>query len=154
MSKFDKLMKQAQDHMEDGETPIASAMGSYEIKMMGHDTLRTGVLIATNQRLFFYAKKLGGHDIESFPYENVSSFELSKGMLGHKIKAFASGNEIAMKYIGAGDVDGLVREVKARMGKAPAPKASPTALLREYASLRDDGIISEEEFQAKKSELL
>lgn len=36
----------------------------------------------------------------------------------------------------------------------PYPEASPFAAIRELGKLRDDGLISEDEFQRKKSELL
>jgi Short C-terminal domain/Domain of unknown function (DUF4429) len=37
---------------------------------------------------------------------------------------------------------------------APAPSHDPADQLRKFAQLRDEGIVSEEEFQAKKAELL
>ena len=57
---------------------LAAVQGTYETKMMGSDTVRTGILLATPNRLVFYAKKLGGYDLESFGYDKVSSFEQSK----------------------------------------------------------------------------
>jgi hypothetical protein len=111
--------------------------------------------------VIFYAKKMGGYDLESFPYPNISSFEQSKGMMGHKIKMFASGNEVEVKWINKGDLDTLLREVKSRMkGGAPSryegtgAASSPTDQLREFVSLRDEGIITEEEFETKKKQLL
>ena len=38
--------------------------------------------------------------------------------------------------------------------KSAAKKSDPTAEIRKYSKLRDDGIITEEEFQQKKKELL
>tara|TARA_Y100000310_G_scaffold341662_1_gene441543 strand:+ start:960 stop:1802 length:843 start_codon:yes stop_codon:yes gene_type:complete len=38
--------------------------------------------------------------------------------------------------------------------KSAAKKSDPTAEIRKYAKLRDDGLITEEEYQAKKKELL
>jgi len=46
----------------------------------------------------------------------------------------------------------------ARLRRAPEPATSPTSdpmvQLRELAALRDSGIITEEEFAAKKADLL
>lgn len=163
MSKLNKLTKKAQEHMEPGETVIASVLGAYETKRLGQKGVRNGILVATDQRVLFYAKKFAGYDLESFPYSNISSFEQSKGMMGHKIRMFASGNEVEVKWISQGDIDLLMREVKTRLQRS-APTAAvaaetvappePTEELRKYASLRDDGIISEEEFQEKKRQLL
>lgn len=142
---------------------IASVLGAYETKRLGTNTVRNGILVATDQRVVFYAKKFGGYDLESFPYSNISSFEQSKGMMGHKIKMFASGNEVEVKWINQGDIDLLMREVKTRL-QSNTPSVSvatetaappdPTEELRKYAALRDDGIITDEEFQEKKRQLL
>jgi hypothetical protein len=77
----------------------AAIQGTYETKIMGSDTVRAGILMATPTRLIFYGKKLGGYDLESFAYRNISSFEQSKGMMGHTISFFASGNKVAMKWV-------------------------------------------------------
>ena len=36
---------------------------------MGTDSVRKGSFIATDRRILFYAKKMGGYDLESFPYD-------------------------------------------------------------------------------------
>ncbi|WP_460772264.1 hypothetical protein [Microbacterium sp. GXF7504] len=59
MGKADKLMEQARQHLESDEVVEAAEMGAYEAKLMGKDTVRNGVLIATDRRVVFYAKKLG-----------------------------------------------------------------------------------------------
>ena len=75
MGKADKLLEQAKPHLEPDEVVRAAVMGAYEAKVMGSDSVRNGVLIATDRRVVFYAKKLGGFDLESFPYRNISSFQ-------------------------------------------------------------------------------
>ena len=51
----------------------------------------------------------------------------------------------------AEDVSRLVGDPRFRPKR---PASSPVALIREVARLRDEGLISEEEFEAKKAELL
>src|SRR3954452_1224314 len=99
MAKIEKLLEQAKDHLDSGEQVLAAIQGTYETKLMGADATRTGILLATQTRVVFYAKKLGGYDLESFAYGNISSFEQSKGMMGHSVSFFASGNKVAMKWI-------------------------------------------------------
>lgn len=166
MVKIDKLLEKAQEHLTEGEHVLASVQGAYEMKIAGNDSLRTGIFAATNKRLLFYAKKLGGFHIESFPYDHISSFEMSKGPMGHKMAFFASGNKATMKWIKMGDIPAFTDAVRTRMGKVSATletpaQASPEAAepdasdqLRKLASLRDDGILTEDEFQAKKTEFL
>jgi len=161
MAKLDKLAEQAKPHMRAGEQIEASLMGAYEVKIMGGDSVRNGVLLATNERVVFFAKKLTGFDLESFPYSNISSVEMGKNMMGHHIKLFASGNEISVKWIKKGDIAGFVELVRSRIGRphtasaqVPNHQGSPMEQLKSLAELRDQGIVTEEEFQAKKVELL
>lgn len=159
MAKLDKLLGKAQEHLDADEEVVASIQGTYETKIAGNDSVRTGIFAATDKRLVFYAKKMMGYDLESFPYDHISSFEMSKGAMGHKMSFFASGNKVAMKWINKGDIPGFTEAVRARMGKPAGPPAAPrgedvTEQLRKLASLRDEGILTEDEFQAKKQELL
>lgn len=127
---------------------------------MGHDSVRTGVFLATNKRLVFYAKKLTGYDLEVFPYSTISSIEMGKNLMGHKVKFFASGNKASMKWIKEGDVQKFIEEVKGRIGKKEAVQGvMPTsddipAQIKKLADLKEQGILSEREFETKKKELL
>ena len=53
-----------------------AVLGAYETKIMGRDSVRNGIFVATNKRLVFFAKKLTGFDLEIFPYKNISSIEM------------------------------------------------------------------------------
>lgn len=156
MAKIDKLIKYAESHLEADEQVLKSVMGAYETKILGGDSVRNGVFMATNRRLVFYAKKLTGYDMEVFPYSTISSIEMGKNLMGHYISFFASGNITSMKWINTGNVPGFVEEVKARIGKKEAPIESPdiAGQIKKLAELRGSGVLTEEEFAAKKQELL
>jgi hypothetical protein len=162
LAKIDKLVNLAKEHLDAGEEIAYSILGAYETKMMGKDTVRNGVMLATDKRIFFYGKKTFGYDIEVFPYENVSSIEMSKGMMGHSIAFFSSGNKVKMKWINVGDIPGFIAHVRGNIGKssantqAAATQETPSAAdeIKRFAELRDAGVITEEEFDAKKKQLL
>lgn len=159
MGKLDRLKEKAKEHLDPDEEVIQGIMGSYEMKRMGHDSVRTGVFLATNKRLVFYAKKLTGYDLEVFPYSTISSIEMGKSLMGHKVKFFASGNQASMKWIKEGDVPKFIEEVKGRIGKKEEIKTAPAsddipAQIKKLADLKDQGILSEREFETKKKELL
>lgn len=157
MAKIDKLLKDVQTHLEPGEKIIASVLGAYESKIMGKDTVRNGVFVATDNRIVFYGKKMMGYDLEVFPYSNISSIEMNKGMMGHTISFFASGNKVKMKWINIGDIPGFVNHVKQHIGKkseSTAVSVSGADELKKFAELRDAGVISAEEFDAKKKQIL
>lgn len=180
MAKIDKLLEQAKAHLNPGEQVAAAVQGTYEVRILGPDSVRTGVLIATDSRIVFYAKRLGGYDLESFLFGNVSSFEQSKGLMGHAISFFASGNKVSMKWINdAAAMQQFVNVVRASMqpeGTSPrvnmpgrdvaqpvtsAPAAHSASdhasiidAIARLGDLHQAGVLSQDEFSAKKAELL
>jgi hypothetical protein len=156
MAKIDKLVEEGKKHLEPGEDVKFSVMGAYESKIMGKDTVRNGVFLATNNRIVFFGKRTFGYDLEVFPYSNISSIEMGKGMMGHKVSFFSSGNKVSMKWINAGDVSGFMEHVKSNLGKKSESGSAASAAeeLKKFAELRDAGVITEEEFDAKKKQLL
>jgi hypothetical protein len=163
VAKLEKLTEQARAHLEHGEEILGAVQGTYETKIMGSESIRSGSLIATDRRVVFYAKKLGGYELESFPYNNISSFEQGKNMMGHNITFFASGNKVHMKWIKTDkDLALFTETVKRTMGSsrtpaaAPSPAAQPDVMdqLRKLGELRDAGVLTAEEFDAKKADLL
>lgn len=152
-----RLLREAQAHLGEGEVVLASVAGVYESELLGTDIPRNGLLVATDRRLVFYGKRFGGYDIESFPYENLSSFEQGRNLYGSYLHFFASGNRVEVKWVQRRrDLAALVAEVKTRMGRQTAPPGSADVgeRLRELVRLHDEGIVTADEFAAKKADLL
>lgn len=164
MAKIDNLTKEATSHLEHGEQIVASVMGAYECKIMGQDSVRNGVFLATDRRIFFYGKKMFGFESESFPYSSLSSFEHGKGLMGASISFYSSGNKVKMKWINAGNIEAFMDAVRSAMAKksVPAPVAATKTesiddsieQIKKLAELKDQGILTEEEFTAKKHKIL
>ncbi|WP_314578569.1 PH domain-containing protein [Enterococcus gilvus] len=162
-TKNKKIMKQvkpATEHLEPNEMIHEGVFGTYETKSLGNDTIKNGVFLATDKRLFFYGKRTFGFDSESFPYNSISSFEFSKKAMGYKISFYASGNKVDMKWINMGDVDSFVSFVKMKMNEknepilVPKNESSAIEKVKEFKELLDMGIITLDEFESKKKELL
>jgi Bacterial PH domain len=109
VKKIEKLKLKAQEHLDDDEEVIATVMGVYESTTLGEKAIRNGIFLATNKRIVFYAKRTFGYDLETFPYSNISSIEVSKKFLGHTITFYASGNKVSMKWIQQGDIDTFLK---------------------------------------------
>lgn len=164
MAKIDKLIEKSKEHLNNDESIIAVVLGVYETKLLGKDTVRNGILIATDTRIVFYTKKLMGFELESFLYTNISSFEMSKGFMGYTISFFSSGNKVSMKWINEQDsreknISGFVEFVRNSMDKFSAHvdvrvANDIPAQIKKLSDLKNQGILTEDEFTSKKQELL
>lgn len=160
MASLEKNIKELQSHLDDGEIIEASIYGAYETKIIGSGTINNGILAATNKKVVFFGKKMFGFDLEVFPYSNISSVEYSKDMMGHKVTLFASGNKASMKWINKGEVQRFVEIVKSRIGKKETTQGTVSSdddiytQIEKLSDLKNKGIISEQEFETKKKQLL
>jgi hypothetical protein len=164
MVKVEKMVEQAKVHLEPQETIRGAVLGAYETTIMGNNTVRNGVLLATDRRVVFYSKRLSGYDMESFPYGNISSFEQGKNMMGHNVTLYASGNKVHVKWIvSLPDLQNITAVVKQAMNAKhvqPSPMTAPNESqtimeqIKQLGELRDNGILTETEFTTKKTELL
>jgi Bacterial PH domain/Short C-terminal domain len=136
-----------------------------------------GILVATNKRLIFIDKGLMyGLRVEDFPYDKISSIQYSTGMLLGKITIFTSGNKALIEQIDKSQVKQFGEYVRARISgslehasyqsndKQSPPQ--PTEVrssgvddelieaLERLGKLKEQGILTEEEFTAKKKQLL
>lgn len=118
-----KILKQAMRHILSGEKMRASVCGVYECKLMGRPYVRKGILLATDKRIIFFAKKLFGYDIETYPLEKITSITASKGFMGHSITFISSGNQATLKWIVDGRPEVFLAKVQSGMeqlGKSAA----------------------------------
>lgn len=137
---------------------VSGAKVTAGIISLGMTTLATGV-------------RSGKAGTEMIPIKSISSVTTSRdGMMNSKVSVITAGNTIDFRVSHAEAK--VVKDTLTRLilggpigATAPAPAAvatpaaSPaqpdlTAQLQQLASLRDAGILTEEEFTAKKAELL
>ena len=157
MAKINKLLDRAKEHFESGEEAITTILGVYGTEVFKGKGQRHGILVATNQRLVFYAKKGTGFEFEVFPYETISSIDAGKSFMGHHVSFFSSGNKVSMEWIQTEDIQEFVEAVKSRVGeaKSTAPTSAQTTddqLAQpdeEPPKLRDAGGVSESDEEAK-----
>ncbi|MBC5839622.1 PH domain-containing protein [Flavobacterium muglaense] len=161
MANYEKSLILVKEHLDNGENIKSSVYGSYEGKLMGNDTVYNGVFIATEKRVVFFAKKLFGYELESFHYKNISSIEKSKGMLGHTITIHSSGNKAKMKWIQKGDIVKFTQLVNSNIQNTNQNNNVTEELttdipsqIKKLSELKDLGILTDEEFLRKKTELL
>lgn len=154
MASYKKNLKQVREHLQNNETIVSSIDGHFE----SNGWLRNGILVATENRLIFFSDKLTGFDLESFPYTNISSYVLSKEILGQKIKFFASGNEVTINNITSENIKEFNNYINSNIGSqnnhnTEVHTESVASQLEKLATLLEKKLISEDEFLKMKSDI-
>lgn len=159
MANLKKNLEALKSHLDKDEIVEQCVFGAYETKMMDKKTVRNGIFAATNKKVTFFGKKMFGYNMEIYPYSNISSIEMSKELMGHRISFFASGNKVSMKWINQGQIPQFIETVKSKIGKKESVTEAVTkediySKIEKLNELREKKILTEEEFNSKKQELL
>ena len=129
-----------------------------------------GILVATNKRLVFIDKGLlYGLKIEDFPFDKISSIQYSTGILLGKLTIFASGNKAIIDNVDKQRVrifgDFVRNKISSNDSENSAQTTSLTrnntdsqddivSKLERLAKLKEQGILTEDEFVQQKHKLL
>lgn len=153
-------------HLMEGEEVKALASGLYG--------KGNGLLTLTTHRVLFTYEGWTNSQTEDFPLNRISSVQWEAGMLLGKLIIFASGNKAEFTQMDKANGKALADAIRMNIGAAasvptgtstPAqtatehPRESPSApdpfeQLRKLGELRDAGILTPEEFEAKKEQIL
>ena len=104
-------------------------------------------------RVVKFQKRWTGNVNEEIPMKNVSSVEVSKGLLP-TVTVYASGNNISFKVgVEASKVASTIREL---IGKGSSGQAAldPVSQVEKLSLLLEKGLLTREEFDVKKREIL
>lgn len=139
----------------DGETVRNLAAGDYK------DRMGKGLLVLTDRRLLFIeASGMFGTkmNMEDFPIDRISSVSHQLGAGSGTIEVFASGNKAKITTVIPRErVEEIAGEIRNRLNSpaaSPAPIPDPAAQLTQLKSLLDAGVLNQQEFDAKKGEIL
>lgn len=128
-----------------------------------------GLVALTDRRLMFVKDGWVGKTSEDFPLDKISSVQWSSGMLTGTLTVFASGNKAAIGNMSKAGGKIIADTIRERLASGPppvpqqtAPAAAPASAaqedvletLRKLGELRDAGVVTSGEFEAKKAELL
>jgi hypothetical protein len=142
-------IKKLPDHLHDTETVREMACGQY--------SGGTGLLVLTNERIIFLREGWIGAAHEDFMLHRVTSVGF-KSMLGTgKVTIHASGNTVDIESVVSKDgkrFAAAAREVLSQPTASSSTQHDPLEQLKKLGELRDADVISSEEFEKKKAELL
>jgi L-ascorbate metabolism protein UlaG (beta-lactamase superfamily) len=162
-SKREQIIADLQPVLMDGETLIDVTTGMAEVTRLGRKTERRGTLFVTDRRVGLFTKKIGGHDMLDFSYGLLTSIEYKKGLSFGEITLLAAGDRTRFHMIPKNLVEEFVKVIRERMAvshhhnQPPAQVAPPASIadeLTKLASLRNDGVLTQEEFEAQKAKLI
>ncbi len=146
-------LKHLPDILAEQEQVLNMAAGQYDG--------RQGLLVVTERRMVFFAKSLARSRQEDFLYSKVTSIQTSTSMMSGSLVVFVSGNKAVINQVLPKERVGEIGEyVRARISDSPpGPPAQPATegsaeRLRKLKRLYDDGLISDEEFKAKRERAL
>ena len=97
-TKTEKLLHFVQPRLEDGELVLAMVSGSCDAKVDG-DGVRSALLVATDRRVIALSKKLSGCTLDFICYDQVSSLEQGKNLMGHSLAFRALDHHVTLKWI-------------------------------------------------------
>ncbi len=152
-------------HLKEGEK-IQSHLEGWIGEMMGkgNKAQHNGQFILTCERACFYRKGLLGEVLETIPIDRITSIE-TVSVLGYRVLRLHTSND-ALEFKTFEDkqlyqetyekLEGL-RNISKLPIKTPINKENTDSILvkiKQLSDLKDKGILTEDEFTTKKTELL
>lgn len=122
----------------------------------------SGVVVITNKRVFLYSKILFSVTIESFNMKDLNSIDSSSnGLTGSTIKLHTNTKsmEILVSYK-ASIAEKIIKLLDTTMNEAKNNNGNKNTSvdsieqIRKLSELKDQGILTQEEFEKKKQDLL
>ncbi len=154
-------VKKLPEYLHGGETVLAMTGGITGGK--------AGLLVATDRRALFVAEGVINHSFEDFPYDRINTVTSTRGMVFGSILINTAGAARVVEQVAKGEaekvaailrerVEAVTRERYTQPAVSPPPTAAPAhgiaGELRDLATLRDEGVLTDEEFAAEKARLL
>ncbi|TCO50744.1 PH domain-containing protein [Actinocrispum wychmicini] len=153
-------IKRLVDYLWEGEQVELMASGTYGPGV--------GLVVLTDRRLLFLKDGVMRQVTEDFPLDKVSSVQWSAGLALGSFTIFASGNKAEIKSINKKDGKQIADAARERLANRAHPNPStPPAVtavhgstgdvyeqLRKLGELHEAGVLTADEFNTKKQELL
>lgn len=120
----------------------------------------SGVLVVTDQRLLFVQERGFGTATEEMTLANMSGVIDRKGSIWARIEVIGAGGITTEFHDISNDrVTPVVEAIRSHLSRSFASAGSASVVsaadeIKKLAELRDAGILTEEEFAAKKTQLL
>ena len=163
-SKRAQILADLEPASLEGEKVLLRPTGIAQVKRMGFHTERRGTFFVSDRRVGIFTKKLGGHDLLDFAYGLLTSIQYKKGITHGEVTLLASGDSTKFRMMPKAGVEEIAQTIRQKMalahdggGALALPAHPPVSVADEIvklASLRDSGLLTEEQFEVQKAKLL
>ena len=129
----------------------------------------TGMLAATDKRLIMYQNAKKGENLRTFGYDTISGVQTKRNFAGGTAVTITADEPIEIGYLFKEDdaINRFTEYVRERQAEAAQPSPSElvppsssgqapdiASQIQSLAELKDKGVLTEDEFNAKKQDLL
>jgi len=150
-----KQINRAREVLQPGEEVVDVTTGMIQVTRMGSSTKRNGAILVTDRRIILYTKKLGGYEMYDHVYGLLTAIDYKKGLAFGRIALAASGDRTHVTQVPTQDVERVAKAIRERMALAGQRGAVSVAdEIRKLGELMSGGLLTEDEFAAKKRQLL
>ena len=149
-------IKLLNEQLHPGEEVLWLAKASHHAK--------TGLLAVTNERVIWYHAAPIGRTLIDQRHDRISSVKAHKGVIGARLVVNAGGDKWTLQNVYPKDaVDQIAQVIRTEAQTRHAQPAQPATAsqapdvmdqLKKLGELRDAGVLTDEEFEVKKAELL
>lgn len=125
-----------------------------------------GLLVASDRRAMFISEGIINHSFEDFPYDRVTTVTVARHMLTAEIVLATAGVTRVIDHVNNNAAEAVAAVLRERVEATTRERHSPppaqhhpapngiAAELRELAALRDEGVLTNAEFEEQKTRLL
>ena len=161
--KIRELLQDLVPILREGEEVLDCTHGTAVVERLGKKTLRRGTIFVSNQRVGVFTKKLGGHDLTDFAFGLITAVQHKEGMMNGEIDLLAADTRLEVHQIPKGEATKPSNLVRNQMAQHHAPGATvvmtaplddPAEQLKKLAGLHQTGLLTDEEFAAKREVLV
>ena len=158
-----QLIADAQPALLPGERILDATDVMAHVHRFGGDQARRATLAVTDRRVIIQTKRLGGYDVQDFAYGLLSACNYAVGAGFTTIELVMPGERVRMTQVLKGEaqrIGPLIRQQMAMAHSAGAPaqpttgESDPASQLQKLGALHDAGLLTEQEFQAKRAEVI
>ena len=117
MTRSNKLIQLVKDTFEEGEEILDYVEGALQTTINNRNTLRTGILVATNKKVRFCGKRFFFIYDDIIEYSDIYGIDLTEEKLGYTIFINGKKKSYSMKFVINSKIHDFVNILKQNKGK-------------------------------------